>query len=247
MAPRISTEVSAEDFLTAYFRAKGILKCCFTVYPYHIGLQEQGQALRELGDLDRKLLQLCWGLFGPSVSGQFSLRRKCQRVIVGRIGINYRPANQFEAAEDYDMFGDQVVGDKIIGDLKEKGHAVLSLWGTEYMFAGPLRFKSLACPLICEEGGLPTADQITKLIPELDREATNERFIPGGQQILACYFVLHAANGQMLLAPFKKVEEYDPQKAKNIGEVEEGFGQLIFYPEGDRRAGIDYTEHLFRG
>lgn len=245
MTLRISTEVLAEDFLIVYFRTRGILKCCFTVYPYHIGLQEQGQALRELGDIDHKLLQLCWGLFGPSVSGQFSLRRKCQRVLVGRIGINYRPANQFEADEDYDMFGDQVVGDKITGDPKEKGHAVLSLWGTEFMFAGPMRFKSLACPLICEEGGLPTMDQIAKLIPELDREAANERFIPGGQQILACYFALHAANGQMLLAPFKKVEEYDPQKAKNIGEMELQKDQLVFYPEGDRSAPIGYTEHLF--
>lgn len=244
---RISTEVSAEDFLTAYFRMQGILRCCFTVYPYHIGLQEHGQALRELGDLDRKLLQLCWGLFGPSVAGQFSLQRKCQRLMVGRIDINYRPANQFEADEDYEMFGDQVVGDKITGAPKEKGHATLSLWGTRYMFRGPMRFEKLVCPLICEESGLPTADQTMKLVPELDQEAANEMILPGCQKILACYFVLYADGGQMLLMPFKKVEEYDPKKAKNIGEVEEGFGQLIFYPEGDRTAGIDYTEHLFRG
>jgi hypothetical protein len=244
---KISTEVLAEDFLKTYFCLKGILKCNFTVYPYHIGLPEHGQALRELGDLGRKLLQLCWGIFGPSVSGQFSLRRKCQRFMVGRIDINYRPANQFEADEDYQMFGDQVVGGKIVGDPKEKGHAVLSLWGTKHMFSGPMRLEKLTCPLVCDDGGLPTANQVTKLLPELDQEATREDILPGCQRVLACRFALHAAEGQMFLAPFNKPQEYNPEKAINIGEVEEGFGQLLFYPEGDRTAGIDYTEHLFRG
>jgi hypothetical protein len=245
---RISTEVSAEDFLTAYFRLQGIFKCCFTIYPYHVGLQEFYQAIRDadMDELYRKLLQRCWGLFGPSTSGQYSLRHKCNRLLAGRIDINFHPANQHEAEEDFQMLGDQVMGEELTGDPKEKGHAVLNFLGSQFMYQGPMRFEKLVCPLISYEGGLPTADQVAKLVEELDQEAVNEMILPGCQKVLTCYFFLHAAKGEILIAPFKEIEEYNPEQAIILGKMEMRGDDLIFFPMGDRSAPADFSVHLFQ-
>lgn len=239
----IETQVFADEFPRVYFAHDGVLKCSFTVEPFHVGLQGQFQMLRDLGDLDRKLMQLCWGIFGPAVSGQYTLGRKCHRVMAGKIEIYYRPAHQHEADDDFEKFSDQVVGDELTGDPKEQGHAVINFLGSRFMFRGPIRLEDLVCPLISYEGGMPTAVEVAKLVAELDREKGKE-ILPGCEKVFRCYFVIHSADGEMHLTPFAMAEEYDPQKAINIGEMDRVGDKLIFYPEGDRSAAVDYSEHL---
>jgi hypothetical protein len=207
--------------------------------PVIVSPESNFQTLSDFFELQNTLPSQ-WGSYaGPAGIGQYSLKTKTPVGVLARLDVNFRKPFHSEIQFDIDYWGEQVMGpivDEVPKDEREKwkNNSTFKYFGENIYFTAPDRIQKMIFSSRVFEGDFP--NDLSSLIKETDGIAqTNENTIHQG------YHFMHAVDGKIKYAAFRKLEEYDKSQLINYGFVEKINGNLIFYPKGDIKNPIDFT------
>jgi hypothetical protein len=210
--------------------------------PVIVSPESNFQTLKDFFELQNTLPSQ-WGSYaGPAGIGQYSLRKKIPAGVLARLDIKFRNPFEQEMQTDIEYWGEQVMGpavDEIPENEKEKwkNNLTFKLFGKKYYFIAPDRIQKMIFLSRVFEGDFP--EDLASLIKEVDDiSTTNDYLIHQG------YHFMHAVDGKIKYAAFKKPENYDKSQLINYGFVREVKGNLTFYPCGDIEKPIDFTDAI---
>jgi hypothetical protein len=209
--------------------------------PGDIGLQANFQKLADALENPNKMMEAWWSFIGPSSIGQFSgLNRDNRIFLIARYDVELRNASEAEMINDFDSFGEQVMGKEVSDTEKESGQPVFQCLGSSFQYTGPLRFKKSVFTMRIMEGDIPVDTEIKTLISEIDESAPKKGYR------FQRYLVLTAFRGFMRYGNFKKEEDFNPEELRVLGDVSinDAKTQMFFLP-GGKGLEIDFSEALY--
>ncbi len=237
-----SKRVPLEKFASCYFLKGGILSLTVLITPQDIDLDPEFQLCDELANFEHKVYRLCWENFGPAVSGQFTCRYSCSRILLCAVEIFYRWANMDELSDELHRYGKQFFKYELSNDHGKIGCPILTENGKNYLYGGPLRFKEANCALISCEGKMHDRALIYELIKKLAGRPRS-RFCPSDRSSLV-YFVFEADNGKIHVAGFSDQRDFNPCKSLYFGDTWIQRRKMFFFPKGVRSNPIDFSGHI---
>ena len=211
---------------------------------------DEGLSFVSLQDACEQEKNLSNGFFPWIATGGIGLYslKKGPAGILTRLDILFRDATSNEMRHDFGNFGEQVMGPEIgTGeDRKYKGNPIFNAWGTEYFYIGPPRIIKGRFATRAFQGPLPEADGLERFMKQVDEigllggpKSDGSEVVPQG------YRLFHADQGIIYHTGFGKIEEYDPDKMREVwGEVGLGRDHVNFYPNGSREKAVDFTALL---
>jgi len=187
------------------------------------------------------------------VSGGIGLysRKKESAGILTRWDIMFRHATPDEMANDFDYFGEQVMGPEV-GAGEDKGYennARFKWLDKEFYYVGPVRLVKARFATRAFSNGcnLPAKETLEGFVKEVDGIGLPPGKSSEGETVAQGYRLFYAVGGNIYHAGFGKLGDYKPEEMKKLwGSVETGRDgmSMTFYPQGDRDKPKDFTDCL---
>lgn len=157
--------------------------------------------------------------------------------VLARFELHHRDPFKEEMEQDFQDFGDQVLGplvEEVAGNPDYAKAPKFRFFGEWHHFTGPSRLDKSRLISRVFSGELPT--DVSSLVAEVDELKDEDRM-----QMFRGYQFIHAVDGKVSYSAFDDTEGYDSNSLGDFGIVEKSGREMVFYPRGDRSAPRDLS------